>query len=1073
MAACFRVYTATDPERLGDLAALLIGSAAAAGAADDLRALPVLVPALPVRDRLVGDLARRLGVCAGIEVLLPAEFVHRWLPARLGVGGRAWDAGAARWRLADRLGAVPGLDLAPTWDGRRLALADRVLDALTRCDLWAPAQTTLAWAQGGAGDPALPSAAWLPAVWRALVADPAIGDPGARLRALSQAAATADDLPPLILAWQTNALAPPVLEVLRVLGTRTTVVVLLLQPSDVEVSDHVRRRAAVAAGAEDALGWNRLLGEWGAEHRATLARFAEAGADIAQPQPGAAPPTTLLARVQMDLALGRGPAEAGPWPLAAGDDSLVFQHAYGRRGELEALKRRLAAWCCSAGAPAPHEIAIACPDPAALAPLLAAIFATGGDGPPLPVDLRAPLEADPAFATAARLLDLLPGRWPASAVLDLCASAAVAEGHGLSGTDLGTLRDWCEDADLRFGVDAAHRSELQLGGFAGASWRRGLTRLALGAWLGADAGALPAWPAGGDPAEDLPAVGDLDESAVGTLRRVAHVLLPLLDAAADWRQPQPPSWWAQHVPRLVRHARGDGARDHHDAAIADLLARWATALKDLGLGAAPVGAALVAALIAEADPAGQVRSVRRGGIAVGTPSALRGVPWRIVCLVGFDDGAYPRQAASDVDPLARARPPGVPDARSEDRGALLDLLVGARDRVLVSWSGHDVRKGEATPPATVVADLLEVVAQTAGADACQQLTTRVGVVAAQAALAGVGAGAAWPSAAMAEQARVLAGARREAAGLRSGAPLPALGVTSVDLSDLLRFFDHPPRAFLRRLGIVLPEAEAAATDHERFDLGGPLQIHQLRKEGCDQASAADELVRDWQRRGRIPAGALGRQLAWPLIAQADALRADSDADRVGSVTREVRVDLGHGRRLIGVSEPGREGLGPVLIHPGKHSLKYLVRTWIHGLAWQAMGGTGAGRCWQLTSACKPKAWDVPAPLAADGARALLQALVATRDAGLRRPLPLLPDLVEAWAKAADDAEGLDAARQCWSAEAQPAGQPPARHDQACRRIWPEPVDPFADAATAAACCAAMALLRAVAPPPAAAQGAGA
>ena len=113
MAACFRVYTATDPERLGDLAALLIGSAAAAGAADDLRALPVLVPALPVRDRLVGDLARRLGVCAGIEVLLPAEFVHRWLPARLGVGGRAWDAGAARWRLADRLGAVPGLDLAP------------------------------------------------------------------------------------------------------------------------------------------------------------------------------------------------------------------------------------------------------------------------------------------------------------------------------------------------------------------------------------------------------------------------------------------------------------------------------------------------------------------------------------------------------------------------------------------------------------------------------------------------------------------------------------------------------------------------------------------------------------------------------------------------------------------------------------------------------------------------------------------------------------------------------------------------------------------------------------------------
>ena len=120
---------------------------------------------------------------------------------------------------------------------------------------------------------------------------------------------------------------------------------------------------------------------------------------------------------------------------------------------------------------------------------------------------------------------------------------------------------------------------------------------------------------------------------------------------------------------------------------------------------------------------------------------------------------------------------------------------------------------------------------------------------------------------------------------------------------------------------------------------------------------------------------------------------------------------------------------------------------------------------------RPKPWDAPTPRSASQAREVLQALVACMDAGHRRPLPLLPELIEAWARAVDDDEGLDAARQGWFADAQAGGQPP-RHDHACRRIWPEPSDPFADHATAAACRAAMALLRAVAAPPAAAQGAG-
>jgi len=351
------------------------------------------------------------------------------------------------------------------------------------------------------------------------------------------------------------------------------------------------------------------------------------------------------------------------------------------------------------------------------------------------------------------------------------------------------------------------------------------------------------------------------------------------------------------------------------------------------------------------------------------------------------------------------------------------------------------------------------------------LTIRVGVVGAQAALAGVTAGGAWPSDALAEQCRILSGDRRAAQGLLPAAPLPPLPAATVQLIDLVRFFDHPPRAFLRRLGITLPEAEAGPTDHERFDLGGPLDAYQLRKEACAQEHAADELARDWQRRGLIPAGALGRQLAWPLIGHGAALREESAADRDGCAPAEVRVDLGTGRRLVGVCEPGKDALGPVLLHPGKLSAKYQIRTWIHGLAWQAMGLTGAGRCWHLADKGKSACWLAPGAQTAAAARDHLTALVAVMDDGVCRPLPLLPAVVDAWVAQPDDSAGLEAARQCWFAEAR--SQPASGHDPAARRIWPEPADPFADPATVAASQAAITLLRSVKPPAVAtAQGAG-
>ncbi len=80
---------------------------------------------------------------------------------------------------------------------------------------------------------------------------------------------------------------------------------------------------------------------------------------------------------------------------------------------------------------------------------------------------------------------------------------------------------------------------------------------------------------------------------------------------------------------------------------------------------------------------------RTGAVTVATLVPMRSVPHRVVCLLGLDDGVFPRADVPDGDDLL-ARDPlvGERDARSEDRQLLLDALCAATERLVVVHSGR-------------------------------------------------------------------------------------------------------------------------------------------------------------------------------------------------------------------------------------------------------------------------------------------------------------------------------------------------------------------------------------------------
>ena len=377
---------------------------------------------------------------------------------------------------------------------------------------------------------------------------------------------------------------------------------------------------------------------------------------------------------------------------------------------------------------------------------------------------------------------------------------------------------------------------------------------------------------------------------------------------------------------------------------------------------------------------------RTGHLTICTLVPMRSVPHRVVCLLGLDDGTFPRKAPRDGDDLMLADPHvGDRDARTEDRQLLLDALLAAQDHLIITYTGNDERTNIERPPAVPVGELLDVL----GRDVVvkhplQPFDPR-----------NFSGARPWSfDRVMLAGARSLAGARVEPRPFLL-APLPERSPRPLALDDLVRFVQHPARAFLRqRLGISVGDYSDEIGDalpveldaSERWGVGERLLDALMG--GTDGRTA----IRAEIAAGKLPPGQLGYPVAqeiWQgvneIAARARALIGEAEP---GSV--DVKVDLAD-RRLTG-TVPGVRGSLLTLITYSKVNPRHRLGAWVRLLALCASGaafdavtiGRAAGSAHHSASVTVAR---VPALLRED-ALAQLLILIDLYDRGMNEPLPL-------------------------------------------------------------------------------------
>ena len=254
---------------------------------------------------------------------------------------------------------------------------------------------------------------------------------------------------------------------------------------------------------------------------------------------------------------------------------------------------------------------------------------------------------------------------------------------------------------------------------------------------------------------------------------------------------------------------------------------------------------------------------RTGAITMCSLVPMRAVPHRLVCLLGIDAGVFPRPSPADGEDLLRHDPLiGDRDAAWEDRQLLLDALLSATERCIITCSGHDPRTNEAIAPAVPLAELAAAI----------DATMRDGHHSTGSVAAAITVdhplhpfdladhrpdpvtGHPWSFDPIMRRAAARSEEPTAPAAPFLADPLPPPTVTELALDDLLRTVTHPVREFLRqRLGISTWQAEHRVDDELRVEL-----------DSLEKWAVGDRMVRrllrgddpDAVRRAELHAGGL-------------------------------------------------------------------------------------------------------------------------------------------------------------------------------------------------------------------------
>ncbi|MFP4039012.1 MAG: exodeoxyribonuclease V subunit gamma [Desulfosudaceae bacterium] len=997
------------------------------------------------------QMADHLNISANLECVFPRSFVTTLFQTVLAApGADLFSAESLTWTILKVLPEIIDTPpLAPLRryldhddDGlKRFQLAEQVAAIMERYLILRP-DMIRDWDAGGETvAEGFDNQQWQPLLWRRIrdeLPEEAAGShPAALHDRLLRDTGSLPGLPERLTVFGISTLAPFYIDILLRLSRQIEVDVYYLNPCreywEYVYSQKELHRLADRGLTDEAVDLavgNSLLASMGAAGReffslllntvedTGLELFADPGRD------------SLLAAVQADILNLVDGDERPPVAVAPDDGSIQIHACHTPMREVEVLYDQLLALFDRQADTQPRDIVVMMPDVSRYAPLIRAVFDSPGDPArriPYSIADSSLKTVNSVAAPLLRIIDLPRNRYRAPEMMELLETAMIRRRFGITETDLDTIKNWVAEAGICWGINGAYRESLGLPGFYENTWQFGLDRLLMGYALPVDsrrrmadplfAGILPAGGVEGAEARLLGSFANFAETVFATGRE--------LEAS------RPVDQWIGLWRRILDdffETAGD-AEERDLVELREMLARQEESGGAVAAGfqepVSPVVGRYHLENILATNPRGT--GFLSAGVTFGTLLPMRSIPFKVICLIGMNDGDYPRiTRPPGFDLVEKKRRLGDFSKRNEDRYLFLESLLSAREKLIISYVGQDIRDNSVIPPSPVVNELLDYIkngfVSGIGDEPATGLTIRHPL---QPFSPRYFSGEDRLFSYSEHNFRAAVAGQTGDPGQRRfcGSELPPAGEAErprPTLENLAAFFRNPTAFFLQnRLRLSLsPEESGRPPDREPFTTGS-LEQYLIRETILEEyLNDRDETTarRVLTASGKLPHGTPG-EIEWRQYHR-QVSRFASDLRRLmggeAAPPRPMVLRLGHDDSLTVSGTLSRVyPTGQLFYRCAGLKARDIIKAWIYHLAYNAGGGE------QEQGRTHLAGWNRVigfSPLESEEAGAELRQLLELFHRGWQSPLPFFPESALAYAEKAASGNtrgALTAARGCW------------------------------------------------------------
>ncbi len=660
------------------------------------------------------------------EFMFPLHFLS-FIAERIGVNATSdgYDRQVLTWRIEAHLRDLSQenlKELRPYLSGdgtelKRYQLARKLANIFDQYQVMRP-EMLGRWGDNHS-DTDLPAEKWQMELWARLTTDPEGGDHrglllGQVIKRLGSEEKLSLLLPNRISVLGLHIMPPVFLEFLSNLSRHCDVHLFILTPckhywGDVKTKrNQLRRSLRLSLKQENSVELEKdekhpllaALGQQGREFQKMMLENVDFEVEFESFEDPLAEkkPATLLQTLQSDLL--NGEVSKGKSSLfAGGDGSVRIVSCHSAFREIAVLRDNLLQLLHEDHTLQLRDIIVMAPDIQEYASLIPVVF----DDIQYSIADFSMQRKNIYINVFLSFLDLFKGRFGWSEIMDLLRQPIVYANFALTSADLAILQNWVLGSGVRWGLSTEQREHMGFQ-FSEASWSAGLERLLMGYAVDSEEfidGVLPFSDIEGSGAEILGGlcqfIDIVERTRTSFLSRYSlDDWSALLLCAMEELFGECDHKDYVELQSILSEPGARYALFHSDNVDFDVILEWFKSFVQMSRSSS---------------------GFLRGQLTFCSMLPMRSVPFRVVCLLGLNDGRFPKNDNKPTfDLMDREFRPGDRSARDDDRYQFLEAILAARSNLYFSYIGQSIRTNEAVPPSVVVTEFLEVLAGAYGVE---------------------------------------------------------------------------------------------------------------------------------------------------------------------------------------------------------------------------------------------------------------------------------------------------------------------------------------------------------------------